>query len=110
VSFKDTIDSDLGVMLSADEFGITATFTPKAGGGDYPVDLIFDKDAVEVPDEEGNVFIRSNKPNCRVRLSDFTVEPVYGDGFTIDGTDYTIEDIEPDESGQATIWLHLKDR
>lgn len=78
--------------------GDEITYTPNAGSP-LAIKGVFDNAAVAV---EGVISIR---PIVRIVLSDLESEPLRGDQVTINSTDYTVSEVEPDSFGGATLIL-----
>lgn len=91
---------DLAAFLDPDEFGVAATYTPGVGSPST-VNGIFDREYVEILDNDADAGVSGYKPTFLCRSSDVS-SAAYGDGVTIAGTDYVVIDIEPSSDGAMT--------
>ena len=102
MGLKDDIDTDLGNMLDDSEFGYEATYSKATGG---KCNGIYDNDFVSVDVGENAPPVTDQKPTLMVRLSDFDTEPAQDDTLIVDGTSYTVLEVQPDGTGAALLIL-----
>lgn len=97
--------ADRASMLSADEFGVTATFT-HAGGSPAAITGIFDNDWLDL-DLEGEVGVSSRSPRflCRSADLDAAGGANDGDSLVVAGVTYRIRIVKPDGTGVTELKL-----
>ena len=92
MSFKQQLDTDLGVFFNISEYAVTATVDGQ------PVDGLFDPGSEETREERAPAF------TCR----DGDIRSVpYGAPVSIEGTDYYLDAYRPDGYGIAELRLRL---
>ena len=96
--------ADRLAFLSVDDFGVTATYTPAAGGAGGSVIGIFDANHLEV-DLSGGVPVSSNNPVFHCQTADLTGNGTAGDRFTINGVTYVARDFQADGTGMSLVEL-----
>lgn len=75
-------------------------------GSRFKVKAVFDKEFENLDVQTENV-IASNQPALGIKLSDFPRPPTKKDVFIVDNIEYSIEDVQEDGQGGATVFLHL---
>lgn len=95
--------ADRLMMLSADDFGVEATYTPVAGGGSTTVKGIFDNDFVQA--EGGESMAASRAPRFHCREDDVTLNGREGDTLVINAVTYKVTVPRSDGTGNTTLWL-----
>lgn len=93
--------TELEVFFSADDFGVTATYTP-LGGSASNVKGIFDNEFFEAA--VGEVGVAIQQPRFVCRSSDISAA-VEGDALTVNSVAYTIRVVQPDGTGVTTLVL-----
>jgi hypothetical protein len=93
--------TELEVFFSADDFGVTATYTP-LGGSASNVKGIFDNEFFEAA--VGEVGVAIQQPRFVCRSSDISTA-VEGDALTVNSVAYTIRVVQPDGTGVTTLVL-----
>ena len=93
--------TELEVFFSADDFGVTATYTP-LGGSASNVKGIFDNEFFEAA--VGEVGVAIQQPRFVCRSSDISTA-VEGDALIVNSVDYTIRVVQPDGTGVTTLVL-----
>lgn len=96
--------ADRATFLSADEFGVTATYTPAAGGDSSEINGIFDKEYVEI-NVESEAAVAGTHPMFHCRTADLTDGGSFDDTLVIDGTTYLAKHIRPDGTGMTQLFL-----
>ena len=104
MTFKDDIDTDLGVMLDDSEFGSEITYTPAAGGS-FTVNAIFDNEYIGVDVGENSPVITDQRPVIWIRDSDFSALPVPGDTLAVNSVNYKVIERQPDGTGLSILIL-----
>jgi len=96
---------DLAAFFSADEFGVTATWSPAT---EFPssVDGILTLEFVEIAEGE-RAGVESRKPVFTCATADVPGN-AHGAGLTVDGTAYTVAGIEPSTDGAVTRLILTK--
>jgi hypothetical protein len=106
-------DTLVGRTMRAAEtiFGRPVTFqtsapVPPGGTPPEPVTLrvVFDE-AHERIDTSGGVPINTTGPMCDVRRGDLPWTPEQGDRVTVNGTNYTVVEVQPDGAGTDRLFL-----
>lgn len=97
--------ADRAAMLSSDDWGVVASYTPVTGGAARDVSGIFDAQwtSVEVGGEQP---VSSTGPHILVATSDLTNGGRQNDQFVIDGVTYLASDVQPDGTGMTSVMLH----
>ena len=97
--------ADRATFLSADEFGVTATFT-HSGGAAAEINGIFDNDYLDV-EVEGEVGVASRSPRfvCRTADLDDAGGANDGDSLVVSGTTYKVRIVKPDGTGMTEMKL-----
>lgn len=95
---------DFDVFFDDDDFGVTATFTPRSGTGGGPTTIngIFDKEFVAVGDV-GDVEMAGTDPVFMCKTSE--VPNARGGTLKIDTTTYNIVTDKPDGTGITMLAL-----
>lgn len=93
--------ADRAVFLSDDEFGVTATYAPAAGGA-FDIAGNFDHAARPALNDPG--FIGA-PPQFVCRTADIPAGAATGDALTIDGTTYAVRALIPDGTGMSNLIL-----
>lgn len=103
MGFADTLEvADQAVR---EVLGSSVTYSPSVGDP-VTVDGVFD--AVYVRVDVGQPGVSSQGPAVFLRLEDLPSEEVDPLAeITVDGTDYTIHEIQPDGLGGVLLQLHL---
>jgi hypothetical protein len=111
--------ADRASFLSADEFGVTASFTPASGGATIPLTGIFDNDYLDL-DVEGEVGVASRSPRFVAATADLDAAGGASDGATLEltlaqlqaaGLDvnfagtYKVRIVKPDGTGMTELKL-----
>jgi len=103
--------ADLAGLFHAAEFGEAVTFTPVSTGVGETVVAIVDRPVRNAAAEFRGVsdLMTSRAPlSLRLPLAALSVAPLSGDGFTVDGTAYTVDGKpERDLSGKVVV-VYLK--
>jgi hypothetical protein len=94
--------TELEVFFSADDFGVTATYTP-LGGSSSSVKGIYDHEFYEA-DAGGTVGFAIEQPIFTCRTSD-VVNAAEGDAIVINSTNYTIRVVRDDGTGVTVLAL-----
>ncbi len=103
MTFKDDMDSDLGNMLTDDEFGYVVTYSKATDGS---CNGIFDNDFISVEVGESAPPVSDQKPTLMVRLSDFDTPPAADDTLTVVGEgDFVVLEAQPDGTGATLLIL-----
>lgn len=97
-------DADRLIFLSADDFGVEASYTPVSGGSTSTIKGIFDA-AFTAVDLGLDVPVTSVGPQIVVRSSDLAASGRQGDTFVISGSTYKAIDVQPDGTGMTTVRL-----
>lgn len=97
--------ADRATFLSADDFGVTATFT-HSGGSATAVIGIFDNDYLDL-EVEGEVGIASRSPRfvCRTSDLDDAGGANDGDSLVVSGVTYKVRIVKPDGTGMTEMKL-----
>lgn len=97
--------ADRAAFLSADEFGVTAAYTPE-GAGATTLTGIFDNDWLDLS-VEGEVGVASRNPRLVCRTSDLAdAGGLPNDGIlVINGVTYRIRVVKPDGTGMTELKL-----
>ncbi len=93
---------DRAIFFSADDFGVTASYTP-AGGAASSVKGIFDNEYFET-DAGGEVAIALQQPMFHCRTADVS-GVAEGDAIVINTVNYTIRNVRPDGTGLTMLIL-----
>lgn len=93
--------ADRAVMLSVDDFGTLAVY--RRSGVNYSVAGIFDN--AYIPVDIGEVEYTSTVPEFTVRTADLPNGATAGDLLTVNGTQYTVVNVEPDGTGVTRLRL-----
>lgn len=97
--------ADRLVFLSADDFGVVATYEAvTAPGVTISVKGIFDAAHLSV-DVSSGVPVSSANPIFTCRTADLTNGGSQGDSLTISGTDYLVRDVQADGTGMTVLEL-----
>lgn len=108
-------DAERLAFLNPDEFGGTALYTPKRGGGPRTIAGIFDAPASDwnpnrwpgghpIAMQEG-AHIVSTAPTFECRTSDLVSGGRRGDTLVIDGATYRVFKRSPDGTGMTVLTL-----
>jgi hypothetical protein len=95
-------DIERAVFVFADDFGVSATYTPSGGQG-VQISGIFD-DGHEEVDAGGGVPFSITQPQFHTLTSNVS-SAAEGDTLTIDGVVYTIRVVMPDGTGMTMLQL-----
>lgn len=95
-------DIERAVFINADDFALTATYTPVGGEG-VSISGIFD-DGHEEVDAGGGVPFSVTAPQFHTRTADVS-GAAEGDTLAIDGVTYTIRVVMPDGTGMTMLQL-----
>lgn len=94
-----------GVLRTCNRaLGTQVTFEPAAGGQYLNLLGVFNNEFVSINAENGAEVI-SSEPNLGIQLSDWPLEPNYGDTIIINSVTYLVRHLEKDGQGGATILL-----
>lgn len=93
---------DRAIFFSADDFGVTATYTP-SGGGALSVNGIFDNEYFET-DAGGEVAFALQQPMFHCRTADVP-SAAEGDSLTVSGVGYVVRNVRPDGTGMTMLIL-----
>jgi hypothetical protein len=96
--------ADRLIFLSADDFGVEASYTPVAGGAAATIRGIFDA-AFTAVDLSLDVPVTSVGPQIIVRSADLSSGGRHGDTFVIAAATYKARDVQPDGTGLTTVRL-----
>lgn len=96
--------ADRALFLSADDFGVEATYTPAGGGASSTVAGIFDDEYIDA-EVGGPVPVSGTSPRFVCRTADLTSGGSFGDSLVIGGSTYLVRVIRPDGTGMTTLWL-----
>lgn len=97
--------ADRLTFLSADDFGVVATYEAlSAPGVTTSVTGIFDAAHLAV-DVSSGVPISTANPIFTCRTADLTAGGAQGDSFTIGGVEYLARDIQSDGTGMTVVEL-----
>lgn len=100
----ETADDRL-LLLSIDDFGVTATVTP-SGGSASNISVIFDNEYVET--DIGYAGVQSTQPKFIARSTDVS-SLTEGDTAVINSTNYYIQTIQQDGTGMSEVYLRVAD-
>lgn len=97
--------ADRAAFLSADDFGVAATFT-HVGGSATAVTGIFDNDYLDL-EVEGEVGVASRSPRfvCRTADLDDAGGANDGDSLVVSGVTYKVRIVKPDGTGMTEMKL-----
>ena len=95
------IADDLATILSTDDFGEVATYTP-SGGSASSVTGIFDDEDIEVGDGEVSRLVHQTKFQCK---STDVTGIAEGDALVVRTVAYTIEYFKDDGTGVIDLFL-----
>jgi hypothetical protein len=95
--------ADRAAFLSADDFGVEASYRPVAGGASTTIEGIFDNDFLQVEAEHSAAATRSPRFTCRT--ADLSLEGRKGDQLVINGVTYLVTVVHPDGTGMTVLWL-----
>lgn len=96
--------ADRAAFLSVDDFGVTATYTPAAGGASSSVTGIFDAAHLSV-DLGAAVPVSSTNPVFHCRSADLSDGGTENDTLVINGATYKVRDVQPDGTGMTMLEL-----
>ena len=96
---NDTIRS---IFLNTDDFGQTATYTPK-GGSASTINGILDKESEDI-EGGGEVGVIYSITTFTCRTSDCS-SAGFGDSLATGGTTYTVREVRPDGNGMTVLTL-----
>lgn len=96
-------EADRAVFTNANDFGVIATYQPKAGQP-VAVAVIFDNNSISV--DPGGMAVSTVDPHCEVRSSLLPGGGVAGDTILIGAITYTIRDVNADGTGMTRLELH----
>lgn len=94
--------TELEIFFSADDFGVTATYTP-LGGSSSNVKGIYDHEFYEA-EAGGSVTVAIEQPRFVCRTSDVQ-NAAEGDALVINSVDYTIRVVQDDGTGVTVLVL-----
>ncbi len=94
--------ADRAIFVSADDFGVTASYTP-TGGSASNVKGIFDNEYFET-DAGGEVAFALQQPMFHCRTADVS-SAAEGDAITINAVAYTVRNVRPDGTGMTMLIL-----
>ena len=94
--------TELEIFFSADDFGVTATYTP-LGGSSSSVKGIYDHEFYEA-EAGGTVGVAIEQPIFTCRTSD-VVNAAEGDALVINSVNYTIRVVHDDGTGVTVLAL-----
>lgn len=94
--------TELAIFFSADDFGVTASYTP-LGGDAENVKGIFDHEFYEA-DAGGTVGFAIEQPIFTCQTSDIP-NAAEGDAITINSTDYIVRVVRDDGTGVTVLAL-----
>ena len=97
--------SDLVLGPLEDTFAVPITVTPTKslpGQSTYAARGIWTSRTVEIPMDDGTV-IRSNDMSVGIRIAEFPALPAKNDGLSVNGSNYTIYDVQLDGQGGAKL-------
>lgn len=95
--------ADRALFLSADDFGVEATYT-SVSGGSLTVAGIFDDEYIQT-DLDGPAPVSGTSPRFTCRTADLVNGGAYDDTLSISGSVYKVRVIRPDGTGMTTLWL-----
>lgn len=95
--------TDRALFLSADDFGVEATYT-SVSGGSLTVAGIFDDEYIQT-DLDSPAPVSGTSPRFVCRTADLTSGGSFGDSLVIGGSTYLVRVIRPDGTGMTTLWL-----
>ena len=90
-----------GTAQMINTLGTSVTYTPTSGSA-KKITILFDNEYTGF-DLSGGV-VSTTGPAAYCKSEDLSATPK-GDAFTIDGTDYTVQDIQPDGTGMTICML-----
>lgn len=93
-------DIERAIFVSADDFGVTATYTP-SGGSPVSISGIFDSDYQEV-DAGGGVGFAVKQPRFHTPTTN-VASAAEGDTMTISGVSYVIRVVMEDGTGMTML-------
>ena len=96
--------TDRAVFVNADEFGLTASYTP-TGGSASDIDGIFDNGYLATSVGGESVGIQNAVAAFTCRSADLPGGAADGDAIEISGTAYIVRQIEPDGQGMSRLVL-----
>lgn len=98
----ETADDRL-LLLSTDDFGVTATVTP-SGGASSNIKVIFDNEYIEA--DIGYAGVQSTQPKFIAQSTDVS-SLTEGDSVVINSTNYFIQTIQQDGTGMSEVFLRV---
>lgn len=99
-------DADRLELVSTDDFGVDVILFVGSPVTQTTIQGIFESPHSEVP-EAGFIVISAENPVVFVRTSDVS-SVVQDTEVQINGTSYTVKDIQPDGTGFSTLQLFVK--
>lgn len=93
-------DIERAIFVSADDFGVTATYTP-TGGEAVSISGIFDNDYQEV-DAGGGVGFAVRQPRFHTPTAN-VASAAEGDSLVVNGTTYVIRVVMDDGTGMTML-------
>jgi hypothetical protein len=99
-------EEDFSIFFDTSGFGDDFIYQPKIGSS-LTLIGIFDAGYYAAPG--GEVAVASNQPQIQYETAKIADAPVYGEGITFKGIDYTIVGIEPDGTGTTILKLERTD-
>jgi len=96
--------ADRLVFLSVDDFGVTASYTPVAGGASTDVPGIFDKEYFEI-EAGAEVGVAGTQPRFVCRTEDLSGGGSFGDALVIGTVTYKARVVRPDGTGMTALYL-----
>lgn len=85
---------------------VTPTFSQSDAPNSYAATAIWESKHADVLLDDGTV-VSSNQIDVGIRLSDYPVPPVKGDGIQVAGVDYNIFDTQADGQGGSKLILRF---
>jgi len=99
------VESDNDRLFLLADFGVSATYTPLAGGS-ATINVIFDNEFIPV-DTGASVAFAVQQPKATVRTADIP-NATEGDVLAIDGVSYVIRVVMPDGTGITELLLEAQ--
>lgn len=107
MSFKDLVDTALGIEIQT--CGEVVTYEFLEDGGSVELNAVFDEDYQAV-DVETNSIVSSNMPRFGIRMRDLAHTPSKGDVITTsDDRQFIVKEVQEDGQGGAYLFAHQKE-
>ena len=97
---------DRAIKVVRDTFPATGTYTPEGGSTTYTLTGVFDEAYKgTVIDTNMGLPVETTHPVWTIVLADLPVAPRVNAAVVVNGTSYTVSDVQVDGSGMARLYL-----